>query len=348
MNNDLIIFQENGLFGAKYPFGKIAITPKYREMYPFSCGLSLVRNEKYQYAYINIVEKPIVPFGKYIWCDPQFVYGYARIKLMDNIHWGVIDTLGKIAIYPNLDYISPLKAFKTKGNNYAVEITGRYKGEKVACTINPKSIDPISRLKLPINFEFEPDADEYLSSFEFESDLDLEKYLSPKETTTIKRNNLFTSDNNYESFSLDEKEEWENKTLDAFEGDERIHKVKIIFQEYDKVEIKEIDELFYFSILFHDKWSSRNTIQESEYVVVALCRGVSRICLTKINQKDYLIIDDGISNPWQIEEFLARQCDSDSKVTAKMLYHAIYDSTARIFPKMRLTDIYYNYDWLAE
>ena len=38
--------------------------------------------------------------------------GYARVKLMDNIHWGVMDTLGKIAIYPNLDYILPLESFK--------------------------------------------------------------------------------------------------------------------------------------------------------------------------------------------------------------------------------------------
>lgn len=52
--SDLIVFQKNNLFGAKYPSGRIAITPKYKEMYPFSCGLSLVRNEKYQYAYINL------------------------------------------------------------------------------------------------------------------------------------------------------------------------------------------------------------------------------------------------------------------------------------------------------
>lgn len=330
MNNDLIIFQENGLFGAKTQNGTIVIPPQYMEMYPFSCGLSLVRNEKYQYAYINIIEKQIVPFGKYIWCDPQFVCGYARIKLMDNIHWGVIDTLGKIAVYPNLDYISPLKAFKTRGGNIVVEITGRYKGEKVASAIFPK--DPISRINLPINFEFEPD-------------IDLDEYLSPEEATSIKKNNLFTSDSSYESFSSNEKEEWKDQ---AFDGNERMHKMKIIFQEYEKVEIKEIDELFRFSILFHDKWSSRNTIPESEYVVVALCRGVSKICLTKINQKDYLIIDDWVSSPRQIEEFLNRQCDSDSKVTAKMLYHAIYDSADRIFPKMRLIDIYHNYDWLAE
>lgn len=67
MDKNYIIFQENGLFGAKYSSGRIAITPKYKEMYPFSCGLSLVRNEKYQYAYINILEKQIVPFGMYIY-----------------------------------------------------------------------------------------------------------------------------------------------------------------------------------------------------------------------------------------------------------------------------------------
>lgn len=202
MDKNYIIFQENGLFGAKYSSGRIAITPKYKEMYPFSCGLSLVRNEKYQYAYINILEKQIVPFGKYIWCDSQFTCNYARIKLMDNIHWGVIDTLGKIAIYPNLDYIEPLTSFKTWGNNDAVNIIGKYKGEKVSYTI-----DPLSRVNLPIDFEFMPD-------------FDLEEYLfppSPQKTTYTKIK--FTNDDSHESSSLS-REAWEDQFFDAFEGDE--------------------------------------------------------------------------------------------------------------------------------
>ena len=200
--SDLIVFQKNNLFGAKHPSGRIAITPKYKEMYPFSCGLSLVRNEKYQYAYINITEKQIVSFGTYIWCDPQFICGYARVKLMDNIHWGVIDTLGKIAIYPNLDYILPLESFKIWGNNNAVKIAGRYKGTEVAYII-----DPMSRINLPIDFEF-------MSNF------DLEEYSFPQKATSTKRNNLFTNDNSNKFSSLDSREEWEDQTLDAFEGDE--------------------------------------------------------------------------------------------------------------------------------
>lgn len=120
-------------------------------------------------------------------------------------------------------------------------------------------------------------------------------------------------------------------------------KKTILFQKYGNIEIKEVDDLFYFSILYHDKWSLCNTIQQSEYIVVAVCRGLSKICLTNINQKDYLIIDDGVSNPKQINDFLSIQCDSNCMVTAKMLYHAIYDSTNQLFPKMRLIDIYYNY-----
>lgn len=120
-------------------------------------------------------------------------------------------------------------------------------------------------------------------------------------------------------------------------------KKTIIFQEYGNVETKEVDELFYFSILYHDKWSLHNTIQQSEYIVIAVCQGLSKICLTNINQKDYLIIDDGVSSPKQINDFLSMQCDSSSMVTTEMLYHAIYDSTDQLFPKMRLIDIYYNY-----
>ena len=114
------------------------------------------------------------------------------------------------------------------------------------------------------------------------------------------------------------------------------------------METREVDELFSFSILYHDKWSLRNIIHQSEFVVVAMCRGLSKIALIKINQKDYLIIDDGVSNSKQINEFLSMQCDRNMMVTPEMLYHAIYDSTDQLFPKMRLTDIYYNYKWLIK
>ena len=50
---------------------------KYIEQQPYSCGLSLVRNEKYEYAYINEKGDEVVPFRTYSWCDPQFVCGYA-------------------------------------------------------------------------------------------------------------------------------------------------------------------------------------------------------------------------------------------------------------------------------
>lgn len=125
-------------------------------------------------------------------------------------------------------------------------------------------------------------------------------------------------------------------------------KKTIIFQEQEKIETREVDELFSFSILYHDKGSLCNIIHPSEFVVVARCRGLSKIALIKFNQKDYLIIDDGVSNPKQINEFLSMQCDRNMMVTPEMLYHAIYDSTDQLFPKMRLTDIYYNYKWLIK
>lgn len=96
---------------------------KYIEQQPFSCGLSLVRNEKYEYAYINECGEEIVPFGKYSWCDPQFVCGYARVLIQsgfDTKKWGIIDTQGNIVvpiIYDNIwtlkeGYLSCIKAFQ--------------------------------------------------------------------------------------------------------------------------------------------------------------------------------------------------------------------------------------------
>ena len=65
----LNIYEDNGLYGAKDQNGQIVITAQYTKMYPFSCGLSLVRNSQYQYAYIDTLNRQIIPFGIYIWCD---------------------------------------------------------------------------------------------------------------------------------------------------------------------------------------------------------------------------------------------------------------------------------------
>ena len=110
MDKDYIIFQEDGLLGAKNQKGEVVIPPQYMEMQPFSCGLSLVRNHQYQYAYIDTLNRQIVPFGKYSWCDPQFTCGYARVMeyhyLEEKNQWGIIDTLGNIIVPLKYDKVT--------------------------------------------------------------------------------------------------------------------------------------------------------------------------------------------------------------------------------------------------
>lgn len=113
MEKNYIIFQENGLFGAKNQRGEVTIPPQYIEMQSFSCGLSLVRNHQYQYAYININNKQVIPFGKYSWCDPQFTCGFSRVMeyhyFEEKNKWGIIDTLGNIVVPLKYDKIWTLK-----------------------------------------------------------------------------------------------------------------------------------------------------------------------------------------------------------------------------------------------
>lgn len=148
------IFQQNDLYGLKNDCGEVVISPQYREFYPFSCGLACVRNVQYQYAYIDINNVAVVPFGKYIWVDPQFKGGYARVKTNDNKYWGLIDTTGRIAIVPNLDYIRPLtvKPSPIKGLGECVHVHGIYSGNAVEYII-----DSMSCVNLPVDFEFEDD-----------------------------------------------------------------------------------------------------------------------------------------------------------------------------------------------
>ena len=113
MNKDYVIFQENGLFGVKNRKGEVLIQPQYMEMQPFSCGLSLVRNTQRQYAYIDITNRQVVPFGSYSWCDPQFVCGFARVMkyqyLEEKNKWGIINTLGDVIIPLKYDKIWALQ-----------------------------------------------------------------------------------------------------------------------------------------------------------------------------------------------------------------------------------------------
>ncbi|MBQ7967367.1 MAG: WG repeat-containing protein [Bacteroidaceae bacterium] len=115
---------DNGLYGARNCKGDIVIPFLYKEMYPFSCGLSMVRNQNYGYAYINQYNQQVIPFGKYCWCDSQFVCGYARVVKYDILEeknkWGIIDTKGNIIIPLEYDkiwalkegYLHEIKAFK--------------------------------------------------------------------------------------------------------------------------------------------------------------------------------------------------------------------------------------------
>lgn len=115
---------DNGLYGAKNSKGDIVIPFLYKEMYPFSCGLSMVRNQSYGYAFINQYNQQVIPFGKYSWCDSQFVCGYTRVVKYDILEeknkWGIIDTKGNIIIPLEYDkiwtlkegYLHEIKAFK--------------------------------------------------------------------------------------------------------------------------------------------------------------------------------------------------------------------------------------------
>lgn len=111
--NRYIVYKDNGLFGLKNQSGEIIISPQYIEMYDFKCGLSMVRNSQYQYAYIDINNKQVVPFGKYFWLDSSFVCGFARVMSYDLFQdkeiWGIIDTLGNTVVPIKYDKIWTLK-----------------------------------------------------------------------------------------------------------------------------------------------------------------------------------------------------------------------------------------------
>ena len=192
------IYQENGLYGLKNDCGEVVISPQYREFYPFSCGLACVRNSSYQYAYINIFNKAVVPFGKYIWVDPQFIGGYARVKTNDNKYWGIIDSTGKIAVIPNLDYIRPLtvKPCSIKGWGDCVHVNGIYLGKPVGYVI-----DRMSRINLPVDFEFEDELESQNKDYNH-------PYLHAE-----RQHNDLSDRENYLS-------DYEEYRLDAFEGDE--------------------------------------------------------------------------------------------------------------------------------
>ena len=68
MDKEYIIFQENGLFGAKSQAGEVVIPPQYMEMYSFNCGLAMVRDTKYRYGYINKNRELYALVPNYVFC----------------------------------------------------------------------------------------------------------------------------------------------------------------------------------------------------------------------------------------------------------------------------------------
>ena len=120
MDKDFTIFQANGLFGAKDHLGNVVIKPQYKEMYPFSCGLSLVRDDKLRYSYVDVLNKPLFPFGLYAWCDNAFCCGFARViqyNRKNEKQWGIINAFGEVVLpvkYENIwtlneEYIHSIK-----------------------------------------------------------------------------------------------------------------------------------------------------------------------------------------------------------------------------------------------
>lgn len=123
MYDNYSIFKDNNLYGLKNESGEIIIRPTYLEMYPFSCGLSLVRDQDYRYAYITHRNAPIFPFGTYDWCEPQFVKGFARV--VKGQKWGIINIVG-IHILPiafdriwplNPDYLGTVQVERNKNSH---------------------------------------------------------------------------------------------------------------------------------------------------------------------------------------------------------------------------------------
>lgn len=103
------IFESNGLYGLKDDTGRIRILPQYRDFYSYKCGLACVRDINYHYAYIDYYNNAIVPFGQYIWIDPYFTCGYARVKGYsfqdEKESWGIINTLGDLIVPMKYDRI---------------------------------------------------------------------------------------------------------------------------------------------------------------------------------------------------------------------------------------------------
>lgn len=150
MDKNYFIFQENGLFGAKDQAGDVVIKPQYTEMNPFSCGLSLVRDDKYRYTYVNPQNKPLFPFGLYTWCDNAFCCGFARVMeyhfLLDEKKWGIINTMGQIVLpikYDNIwtlkeDYIHAIRV-SIDGNEKVIDANMLSKGNLLTGLVYTKT-----------------------------------------------------------------------------------------------------------------------------------------------------------------------------------------------------------------
>ena len=119
------------------------------------------------------------------------------------------------------------------------------------------------------------------------------------------------------------------------------NKHQLLFDYFGQKEEVMVDDFFVFNVLYFNKNNCRDTVKQSERVIVPL--GVTEIHLIEKDGKDTLIYkwnDKLVDVTNDIEGFLKTQY---REVTLKKLFYAIRDNCDGMTTRVRLMDIAEDY-----
>lgn len=121
----------------------------------------------------------------------------------------------------------------------------------------------------------------------------------------------------------------------------------IIFDRFGNKIVKVASDHFSFTILYHELFSGRSIVHQSEFLVISDYWKVTDIRLVKSNSIDFIeykgLKDRRFHRLCELNSLLDYNCYSSEKVTVEMVFNALVANCNRDYVEMRLIDIYYNY-----
>lgn len=122
---------------------------------------------------------------------------------------------------------------------------------------------------------------------------------------------------------------------------------EITFDRFGDRTVKVASDNFSFTILYHELYTGRYFVHQSEFLVISDYWKVTDIRLVRLNDKDYIEYkgarDKRFCRLTELNDLLEYNCYASEEVSVVMVFDALMCNCRRSYVRMRLIDIFNNY-----